>query len=122
MSERKVRQQHCYNQEMERYCYLRNVQDLLADGKTPFERRFGDPTKGQIISVGAMVEHHPISTRDQSRLSSIWQESFIGNLNWVCIDRGRNSERRYLDSRLGRFGKVGCIRSLSSDNQRERSV
>ena len=40
----------------------------------------------------------------------------------VSIDRGRNLERRYLESRLGRFGKVGCIRSLSSDNQRERSV
>ena len=26
---------------MESYCYLRNVQDLLSDGKTPYERRFG---------------------------------------------------------------------------------
>ena len=31
---------------MECYCYLRNVQDLLADGKTPCERRFGEPFKG----------------------------------------------------------------------------
>ena len=35
---------------MECYCYLRNVQDLLADGKTPYERRFGEPCKGAIIS------------------------------------------------------------------------
>ena len=28
---------------MECYCCLRNVQDLLADGKTPYERRFGEP-------------------------------------------------------------------------------
>ena len=28
---------------MECYCYLRNVQNLLADGKTPCERRFGAP-------------------------------------------------------------------------------
>ena len=28
---------------MECYTYLRNVQDLLADGKTPYERRFGQP-------------------------------------------------------------------------------
>ena len=47
---------------MECYCYLRSVQDLLAEGKTPFERRFGEPFNG------AMVEYHPISTRDQSRL------------------------------------------------------
>ena len=25
------------------YCYLRNVQDLLSDGKTPSEWRFGEP-------------------------------------------------------------------------------
>ena len=28
---------------MECYCYLRNIQDLLSDGKTPCERRFGAP-------------------------------------------------------------------------------
>ena len=25
---------------MECYCYLRNIQDVLSDGKTPYERRF----------------------------------------------------------------------------------
>ena len=25
------------------YTYLRNVTDLLSDGKTPYERRFGQP-------------------------------------------------------------------------------
>ena len=48
-------------------CYLRNVQYLLADGKTPHERRFAEPLKGPIISFGAMVEYQPISTRDLSR-------------------------------------------------------
>ena len=28
---------------MECYCYLRNIQDLLSGGKTPRERRFGEP-------------------------------------------------------------------------------
>ena len=31
---------------MECYCYLRNIQDLLSDGKTPNERRFGMPFNG----------------------------------------------------------------------------
>ena len=44
------------------YC-LRKVQDLLADGKTPFERRFGEPLEGPIIPFGAMVEYHPISAK-----------------------------------------------------------
>ena len=33
---------------MECYTYLRNVTDLLSDGKTPYERRFGQPFKGPI--------------------------------------------------------------------------
>ena len=36
---------------MECNCYLRNVQDLLGDGKTPYERRFGEPFTGPINTV-----------------------------------------------------------------------
>ena len=42
-------------ESMECYCYLRNVHDLLADGKTPYERRFVEPFKGPVIPFGAMV-------------------------------------------------------------------
>ena len=49
---------------MECHCYLRNVQDLLAAGQTPHERRFGEPLKGRVIPFGAMVEY-PITVRDQ---------------------------------------------------------
>ena len=41
---------------MECYCYLRNIQDLLCDGKTPQEWRFGIPFNGPVIPFGAMVE------------------------------------------------------------------
>ena len=37
---------------MECYTYLRNVTDLLSDGKTLYERRFGKPFKGPIIPFG----------------------------------------------------------------------
>ena len=40
----------------------------LADGKTPYERRFGEPFEGPISHFGAVVEYYPISARDQSRL------------------------------------------------------
>ena len=33
------------------YCYLRNVTDLLSDGKTPCEKRFGEPFKRPVNSV-----------------------------------------------------------------------
>ena len=53
---------------MECYTYLRNVTDLLCDGKTPYERRFGQPLKGPIIPFGSLVENHPITAKDQSRI------------------------------------------------------
>ena len=40
----------------------------MADWKTLYGRRFGEPIKGPIIPFGTVAEHHPISMRDQSRL------------------------------------------------------
>ena len=37
---------------MECYTYLRNVTDSLSDGKTPYERRFGQQFNGPIILFG----------------------------------------------------------------------
>ena len=53
---------------MECYCCLRNIQDLLSDGKTPYERRFGEPFKGPIFPFGSLVEYYPISAKDLWRL------------------------------------------------------
>ena len=39
---------------MECYTYLRNVTDLLSDGKTPYERRFGQPFEGPIMPFGSL--------------------------------------------------------------------
>ena len=52
---------------VECYRYVRNIQDLLSDGKTPNESRFGMPFDGPVIPFGAMVEYHPISAKDLSR-------------------------------------------------------
>ena len=43
------------------FCYLRNIQDELADGKSPYETRCGA---------------HPISTVDKSRLHQRGTETF----------------------------------------------
>ena len=53
---------------MECCTYLRNVTDLLSDGKTPYERRFGKPFEGPVVPFGSLVEHHPITAKDQSRI------------------------------------------------------
>ena len=68
-----------WSDAMECYCYLRNVQDLLADGKTPYERRCGEPLKGPVIPFGAVVEYHPISARDQSRMHQFGKRVLPGH-------------------------------------------
>ena len=52
---------------MECNCYLRNVQDLLADGETLYEQRFGESFKGPVIPFGALVEYIPTSERETKR-------------------------------------------------------
>ena len=110
-----------WSDSMECYTYLRNVTDLLSDGKTPYDRRFGEPFKGPIILFGALVENHPISQRDQARIHQFGETAspgiFLGSelvAGWIW--------KGFSASRPGRFGKVGCIRHLSSKNQRERNI
>ena len=63
---------------MECYTYLRNVTDLLSDGKTPYERRFGKSVKGPIIPFGSLVEYYPISAKDQSRIHQFGKKVLPG--------------------------------------------
>ena len=63
---------------MECYTYLRNVTNLLSDGKTPIERRFGQPFKGPIIPFGSLVEYHPITAKDQSRIHQFGKKVLPG--------------------------------------------
>ena len=70
---------------MECYCYLRNIQDLLSGEKTPYERRFGLPFNGPVFPFGAMVEYHPISAKDLSRLHQFGPEVLPGILHGYVL-------------------------------------
>ena len=63
---------------MECYTYLRNIQDLFSDGKTPYERCFGEPFKGPIIPFGSLVEFYPTSAKDQSRIHQFGKKVLPG--------------------------------------------
>ena len=63
---------------MECYTCLRNVTDLLSDGTTTCERRFGQPCKGPIIPFGSLVEYHPFTAKDQSRIHQFGKKVFPG--------------------------------------------
>ena len=81
---------------MECYCYLRNIQDLLSDGKPLYERRFGEPFKGP---VGSMVEYHPISAKDLSGLHQFGKKVLPGIFLGYVLNAGENPERRHFGRR-----------------------
>ena len=59
--------QQWWTDAMECCCYLRNVQELWSDGKTPYEKAFWW-TDGSNLPFGLIVECHPISAKDQAKL------------------------------------------------------
>ena len=63
---------------MECYCHLRSVQDLLADGPTPCERRFNSPFDGPIIP-----KFFPISSKDQRRVLQFGTRVLPGKINGI---------------------------------------
>ena len=84
---------------MECYTYLRNVTDLLSDGKTPYERRFGQPFKGPIIPFGSLVEYHPVTAKDQSRIHQFGKKVLLGLFFRIRSVREENLEGSRTDRR-----------------------
>ena len=74
---------------MECYTYLRNVTDLLYDGKTPYEKRFGQPFKGPIIPFGSLVEYHPFTAKDQSKIHQFGKKVLPGLFLGYALYAGR---------------------------------
>ena len=108
---------------MECYCYLRNVQDLLADGKTPYQRRFGESFKERTRCTIWCTSGIPSNIRKRSsENSSIWQESITREFSGTCFDRGRNLEMRHPDCWYWRIGKYGRIRNISWKMECKRSL
>ena len=79
---------------MDCHCYLRNIQDLVSDGKSPYERRFGMPFNGPVIPFGAMVEYHPISAKDKSRLHQFGRKVSPGIFLGYVLYAGENLDAK----------------------------
>ena len=62
---------------MECYTYLRNVTDLLSDGKErPMKDVLGNHLKDPIIPFGSLVEYHPITAKEISPESITLERKF----------------------------------------------
>ena len=112
---------------MECCTYLRNIKDLLFRGKTPYERRFGEPFQGPIIPFGLMVEYHPISAGDLSRLHQFGKKVSPGILGYVLCAGGiwkgdilvadiEEFEKMDASSMLGDSMRRKCQRPKNGEN------
>ena len=60
---------HAWWQEaMRAYCYLRNIHDIVRDGKTPYELRHGVIFAGYKLPFGCSVRYKPQSFREKGQL------------------------------------------------------
>ena len=73
---------------MECYCYLRNVQDLLADGKTLYDRRFGE--------LNIILSLRKTSQGSINLVRKLLLRIFLGYALFVCSGE---LERRYCGCR-----------------------
>ena len=68
---------------MECYCHLRNIRDLLSYGVKHLKGGLECHLADEVVPFGAMVENHPISAKDQSRLhlfgAKVLPGRFLGN-------------------------------------------
>ena len=101
---------------MECYTYLRNVTDLLSDGKTPYERRFGQPFKGPIIPFDSLVEYHPITAKDQSSIHQFGKKVLPGLSSDTHCMRGEFGRVTYWSQTLRRWRRWTHQKSTRKDS------
>ena len=105
---------------MECYTYLRNVTDLLSDGKTPYERRFGQPFKGPIIPFGSLVEYHPITAKDQSRIHQFGKKVLPGLFLGYALYAGEFGRVTYWLQTLRSWRRWTHLKSTRKDSMQKR--
>ena len=71
---------------MECYCHLRNVQDLVADGKTLYERRWTIWRLGHSVRCNGWISSD--FCKRPFKAPTIRQNNFTRRIFRICIDRG----------------------------------
>ena len=101
--------------------YLRNIQVLLS-GKTPYERRFGEPFNGTIIPFGSMVECHPTSAKAVSRLHLCGKEVLPGIFLGYVFYAGESGKETLWSQTLRNWKRWSHQKSMPGDSKRFKMV
>ena len=100
--------------------YLRNV-TVPSNGKTPYERRFGQPVGGPVIPFGSLVEYH-LKT-DQSRIHQFGKKVLLGCSTDAHCARGMIKDASEICSQRLESGRgdISQIRNLFFQLQMDES-
>ena len=104
---------------MECYSYLRNIQDLLSDGKTSYERRFGMPFNGPVIPFGAMVEYHPISAKYRDYITLVQKSCQAYSSVMYCMRRESGKETHWSQT-LRSWNRWTHLKSMQKDSMQRK--
>ena len=63
---------------MECYTYLRNVTDLLSDGRRPMKNVLGNHLKDLLFHLVHWLSYHPFIAKDQSRIHQFGKKVLPG--------------------------------------------
>ena len=96
------------------------VTDLLSDGKTPCERRFGQPFKGPIVPFGSLVAYHPITAKDQSRIHQFGKKVLPGLFLGYALYAGGIWKGDILVANLEELETMDASENLLKKTQCER--
>ena len=105
---------------MECYTYPRNVTDLITDGKTPYERRFGQPFEGPTIPFGSLVEYLPSTAKDQSRIHQFGNKVLPGLFLGYALYAVRIWKGDVLDADLEELETMDASEIYSKDSMRKK--
>ena len=105
---------------MECYTYLRNVQDLLSDGKTLYERLFGEPFQRTNHSVWFIGWVSSYNCQGPVKNPLIWKESLTWIVPRIRTVRKENVEGWRTGCRPWGVGDDGRIGNLLEKTQCER--
>ena len=68
------------------FCYLRNIHDLDAEGRTAYEKRYGVPFAGPIIPFGVGVQYKPSRPKEIDELK--WTKTKQGLFAGYVLNAG----------------------------------
>ena len=105
---------------MDCYRYLRNIQDPLADGKTPCERRFGVPFNGPVVPLRAKVEYLPYFCWRPVATASMRSKSPASIFLGCALHVGESGKETSWSQTLRNWNRWTHLRSMQKDSMQRK--